>query len=233
MQTFSISIAVNVPHGAPYRSIYEAIRQSHPENFRAFIASLLNAAGLNSRDIRDGTVEVGYMPSDSEAWEDKATQWMIDQVESQSLTIEALCRRAVRWGMRAPSDVLGEIYERMGDEAPEDRDEPLPTKLPVITPPIPPAPNGPKGESSVEHSIPDRRMLFLAVFLGVIGAHPGGENTRYRALWPTAGALNRESFIEARDSAIETAMNLLGTGFCTHEDAGCWLDDAGWVIPPA
>ncbi len=83
-----------------------------------------------------------------------------------------------------------------------------------------------------ETPLVDGRTAFLAVFHGLIGAYPSSDGVgAYRGLWPVAGALNREHYVELRKDAMLKAMGLLGAGFCTRVQAENWLDSAGWIVP--
>lgn len=259
MHKLSITITVEVPTTIDPSVVYKALTDYHPEEYRAAIERLAKTAGLPRGVIANPTVEVGYLPN--EAGEDEIVGWMKQQVADGQVDADDLCRRAINWGLRSPASVLEEIEERM--YGPDDGDDDPPIEPPSYdetpTPDLVAVIDAAEGfivgfEDDKEQegvtellanlralrttyakaSPIDGRTAFLAAFHGVIGAYPGSEgNPRYRSLWPTAGKLDRDGFIEARNDAMNKAISLLGGGFCTRMQADQWLTEAGWIVPPA
>lgn len=130
MHKLSITITVEVPTSIDPSTVYKALTDYHPEEYRAAIERLASTSGLPRGVIGNPTVDIGFLPN--AAGEEEIVRWMKEQVADGSLDADDLCRRALNWGVRSPASVLEEIEERM--YGPDDDDQPA--ALPVATPPI-------------------------------------------------------------------------------------------------
>jgi len=211
---------------------------------------MVSLTGISKDKMNSYLTDASFIPGPNSIhhFRESAALWAERQVDSGGMSIRALCNMLAAFATQPAGGCVAELLARMLEDEEESGEQEISETAAVER--APEASGMRVGPAGLECARPDEdvnlmatissqtigiRTAFMATFHGVIGAHGGtGQTGPFRALWPTAGKLNRCDFIEARDRAMSIAAQLLVLRF-TNVERQFFLglvENAGWVEPP-